>query len=57
METIVDQYVTKFYKKEKQQEITQQIINPVILSNLAKDVNVLLPRSTGTNTTGTPKTK
>ena len=35
----------------------KQNAKPVICSNLLNDANVLAPRSTGTNTTGSPKTK
>ena len=57
METIIEEYVSKLHKNKTQKEITKQNINPIIFSNLLKDVNVLPPRSTGTNTTGRPKTK
>ena len=41
METIIDQYVSKLYKYETQQEITQQNLNPDTCSKLVKDTNVL----------------
>ena len=51
METIVEEFVSRFYKNETQIEITKQNINPIIFSNLVKDSFVLPPRSTRTNTT------
>ena len=56
-EEIIEHYVSILYKNSTQIEITKQNINPVIISNLVKDINVLPPRNTGTNLAGRPKTK
>ena len=57
METIVEEFVSRFDKRETQIEITKQNINPIILNNLVKDSSVLPQRSIGKNTTGQPRTK